>query len=351
VRAEDVKSEIRDASQIKYKLEAKDLDIKELKKLLKLKQEEMSEMQIRKDLLEKKLSDSGKDSEMMIEKLNRKLEDAQILLKRKEKEFEETMDHLQADIESLENERGELKDKMKTMSKKALIEGLTKTVNMSPGGPTSLGPSVPSPVRDSPLLVQQLQDLREAVTSLQGSVARREVQDLSNRLATLAPIKLPTKTTGVKTVEKMDKTKDNKEESADLGDLMDRCNKARQELYSLMASQTVVDITRSKGGASNSGPSIKELNLRKLKEAELRREVESLQTEMLRLLTSRRPGYKAESAFGTFASRDLARMLGNKDLTLFGKLEFGGELKPTDDGIYVLTDKASALEIHNKILY
>ena len=157
VRAEDVKSEIRDASQLKYKLEAKDIDIKELKKLLKLKQEEMSEMQIRKDLLEKKLSDSGKDSEMMIEKLNRKLEDAQILLKRKEKEFEETMDHLQADIESLENERGELKDKMKTMSKKALIEGLTKSVNVSPGGPTSLGPSVPSPVRDSPLLVQQLQ--------------------------------------------------------------------------------------------------------------------------------------------------------------------------------------------------
>ena len=79
------------------------------------------------------------------------------MLKRKEKEFEETMDHLQADIESLENERGELKDKMKAMSKKALIEGLTKSVSLSPGGPTSLGPSVPSPVRDSPLLVQQLQ--------------------------------------------------------------------------------------------------------------------------------------------------------------------------------------------------
>jgi len=93
---------------------------------------------------------------------------------------------------------------------------------------------------------------------------------------------------------------------------MTRCNKARQELYTLMASQTVVDITRSKGGASNSGPSIRELNLRKLKEAELRREVESLQTEMLRLLTSRRPGYKAESAFGTFASRELAKTLDNK---------------------------------------
>lgn len=54
------------------------------------------------------------------------------------------------------------------------------------------------------------------------------------------------------------------------------------------------------------------LLVRKLKEAELRREVESLQTEMLRLLTSRRPGYKAESAFGTFASRELAKTLGNK---------------------------------------
>ena len=40
-----------------------------------------------------------------------------------------------------------------------------------------------------------------------------------------------------------------------------------------------------------------------------------------------------------------------KDLTLFGKLEFGGAMKPTDDGIPVLTDRVGALEIHNKILY
>lgn len=56
----------------------------------------------------------------------RKLDDAQQLLKRKEKEFEETMDHLQADIDSLETERGELKEKLKNYSKKALIEGISK---------------------------------------------------------------------------------------------------------------------------------------------------------------------------------------------------------------------------------
>ena len=106
-----------------------------------------------------------------------------------------------------------------------------------------------------------MQDMREAVTSLQSTVAKREVQDLSNRLAALAPIKLPAKSSLVNTAEKMDKSKD-KEEPADIGDLMTRCNKARQELYTLMASQTVVDITRSKGGASNSGPSIRELNMR-----------------------------------------------------------------------------------------
>jgi dynactin 1 len=47
LRAEEVKAEIRDASQLKYKLEAKDIDMKELRKLLKVKQEEVSEMQVR----------------------------------------------------------------------------------------------------------------------------------------------------------------------------------------------------------------------------------------------------------------------------------------------------------------
>lgn len=48
------------------------------------------------------------------------------------REFEETMDHLQADIDSLESERGELKEKVKIMSKKAFFEGLSKS-----GGLTS----------------------------------------------------------------------------------------------------------------------------------------------------------------------------------------------------------------------
>jgi len=346
VRAEEVKNEIKDATQLKYKLEAKDIDIKDLKKLLKIKQEELSEMQVRKDLLEKKLSDSSKDSELMIEKLQRKLDDANNLLKRKEKEFEETMDHLQADIEGLMSERSELKDRMKAMSKKALIEGLTKSASLSSPGPTSLGPSVPSPVRDSPLLVQQLQDMRQAVASLQSTVARVEAQEYRDRIAKLLPIKLPNKASGIET-EKCDRSK---EAGADLGQLIARCNKARTELYTLLATQPVVDITRTKGGVSNSGASMKELNLRKIKEAQLRREVESLQLEVLKFQTGRSPGFKADTSFGTFASRDFARSFNKKDWSLFGKIDLSGSAKATEAGIPVLTDKKGAFDIHNQIL-
>lgn len=60
--------------------------------------------------------------------LQRKLDEAQQHMKRKEKEFEETMDHLQADIDSLESERGELKDKIKNYSKKIFIEGAKSSI-------------------------------------------------------------------------------------------------------------------------------------------------------------------------------------------------------------------------------
>ena len=101
---------------------------------------------------------------------------------------------------------------------------------------------------------------------------------------------------------------------------------------------------------------------------------------MLKLMTAKKPGYKAESSFGTFASRDLAKMLNNKvsrkyvfqenfnisplcssrflyikfqfsqDLTLFGKVDMSGNIKPTDEGIPILTSRQGALEIHNKIV-
>merc|ERR1712045_269498 len=146
LRADIFKNEIREAESMKYKLENKDLDIKEVKKVLKNKTEEMPEMQVRKDKAEKRLQDANREAELMREKLQRKLDDAQETLKRKE--YEDTLEHLQKDMDSLESERGELKNRLKETTMKALLEGmargspsLTSSPAHSSGSYPSMGPS------------------------------------------------------------------------------------------------------------------------------------------------------------------------------------------------------------------
>ncbi|XP_045782083.1 dynactin subunit 1 isoform X2 [Maniola jurtina] len=125
VRAQLVKKQLEETKTLTIRLENKEADIKELRKLLKAKQEELSEMQIRRELGEKKLSATVRDSELRSQTLQRRLDDALNQLKRKEKEFEETMDHLQQDIDSLESERGALRDKLKLYAKRGTHHAMT----------------------------------------------------------------------------------------------------------------------------------------------------------------------------------------------------------------------------------
>ena len=166
-------------------------------------------MQIRKDKAEKKLLDSTRDSELVREKLQRKLDDAMAMLKRKEKEFDETLNHFQADIDNLESEKGDLKNKLKDITKKTLIQGITaqaaasaavKGLNspssaerqpLSSLQPMSLGPSVPMPVKDSPMLLQRLQEMQLALVTLRESSYRAQGEDMRQRMAKLKPLQLP----------------------------------------------------------------------------------------------------------------------------------------------------------------
>ena len=165
--------------------------------------------QIRKDKAEKKLLDSTRDSELVREKLQRKLDDAMGMLKRKEKEFDETLNHFQADIDNLESERGDLKNKLKDITKKTLIQGITQQAATaaavkgltSPSSsssqplaslqPMSLGPSVPMPVKDSPMLLQRLQEMQLALVTLKESSNRAQGEDMRQRMAKLKPLRLP----------------------------------------------------------------------------------------------------------------------------------------------------------------
>ncbi|XP_041989134.1 dynactin subunit 1 isoform X3 [Aricia agestis] len=125
VRAQHVKKQLEETKTLTIRLENKEADIKELRKALKAKQEEVSEMQIRRELGERKLSAAARDAELRAEQLQRRLDDAHNQLKRKEKEFEETMDHLQQDIDSLESERGALRDKLKLYAKRGAHHAVT----------------------------------------------------------------------------------------------------------------------------------------------------------------------------------------------------------------------------------
>ncbi|KAL4714754.1 hypothetical protein ACJJTC_002613 [Scirpophaga incertulas] len=133
IRAQLVKKQLDETKTLAIRLENKEADIKELKKTLKAKQEELSEMQIRRELGERKLTAAARDSELRAEQLQRRLDDAQNQLKRKEKEFEETMDHLQQDIDSLETERGALRDKLKLYAKRGGSHHEETPVKVVPG--------------------------------------------------------------------------------------------------------------------------------------------------------------------------------------------------------------------------
>ncbi|XP_078393705.1 dynactin subunit 1a, partial [Cetorhinus maximus] len=123
LRAAALRAEITDAEGLGLKLEDRETVIKELKKSLKIKGEELSEASVRLSLLEKKLDCSSKEADDRVEKIQVKLLETQATLRKKEKEFDETMDALQADIDQLESEKLELKQRLSSQSKRT-IEGL-----------------------------------------------------------------------------------------------------------------------------------------------------------------------------------------------------------------------------------
>lgn len=171
LRAQAARQQARDLEAVRSSLEARENDIIALKKALKIKSEECSEMHVRKDMAEKKLEVLTRDSDERVDKVQRQLDETKMRLRKKEKEFEETMDHLQADIDALETERGELKDKLKMISKKTLYKGLSETVGL----PAST--SWP-----------QLQDIKVALRHVHNERAKLESRRMSQLLASLPPL-------------------------------------------------------------------------------------------------------------------------------------------------------------------
>uniref|UniRef100_A0A8C7E3Z6 Dynactin subunit 1 n=1 Tax=Naja naja TaxID=35670 RepID=A0A8C7E3Z6_NAJNA len=297
LRAAALRAEITDAEGLGLKLEDRETVIKELKKSLKIKGEELSEANVRLSLLEKKLDSASKDADERVEKIQSKLSDTQALLKKKEKEFEETMDALQADIDQLESEKLELKQRLSNQSKRT-IEGLrgappsaiASVMSSIAGGqsPVMAGGSGPIQVKDSPLLLQQIEAMQLSIKHLKNENNRMKGAQMRKELASLPPLHVP----------KLSLPKDRQGEEVVSSSLYRKTSRLLETLYQMSANAQVVDITRRKAVGSPAAQLLEQTTrLASLSEA-----IEKLKDEVRKETILQRPGASIPTDFGTFPS-------------------------------------------------
>uniref|UniRef100_A0A8D0G0M1 Dynactin subunit 1 n=1 Tax=Strix occidentalis caurina TaxID=311401 RepID=A0A8D0G0M1_STROC len=256
LRAAALRAEITDAEGLGLKLEDRETVIKELKKSLKIKGEELSEANVRLSLLEKKLDSASKDADDRVEKIQTKLDETQTLLKKKEKEFEETMDALQADIDQLESEKVELKQRLNNQSKRTIeglrgapASGVASIVSGIAGeeqqrgvgaGQVPGGGSGPVQVKDSPLLLQQIDALQLSIKHLKNENNRLKGAQMKVELASLSPLHVP----------KVSLPKNRQGEGLATQTLYRKTSQLLETLYQMSANAKVVDMKQTKSGRS-----------------------------------------------------------------------------------------------------
>ncbi|XP_033149470.1 dynactin subunit 1 [Drosophila busckii] len=197
-RAQLIKKQLEQKNVLAATLENREADIKQLKLAAKMKLNELSEMQIRKDLAEKKLSVLQNEYQHAVDKWKQMYDDTNQKLQQKEKEFEETMDHLQSDIDALETEKSDLRDKLKlnsSVSGKSQLSdshSVASAHNLSTGTTAgSANVSYAAPAGTVPLVAEELQLLKCAFNNERNERLRLQAQDMRAKLQQFEPIHVP----------------------------------------------------------------------------------------------------------------------------------------------------------------
>uniref|UniRef100_A0A673X2M0 Dynactin subunit 1 n=1 Tax=Salmo trutta TaxID=8032 RepID=A0A673X2M0_SALTR len=299
-RAAALRAEITDAEGLGVKLEDRDTVIKELKKSLKIKGEEMSEAHVRLSLLEKKLDTSTKDADERVEKIQTKLDETLALLKKKEKEFEETMDALQADIDQLEAEKAELKQRLSSQSKSTIeglrappASGIASIVTGSAGAalaPGAGGLSGTMQVVDSPLLRQQVEAQRLGIKHLKNENNRLKAEKMRAQLASLPPLHVPKLH-----LREATSSSSPPAEGPLQGALYRKTEQLLGTLLKMTATVKVVDITGKTPVSASAQLLDQTARLQSLSDA-----LDKLKGEVAEHVVSQQPGAKVSSDFATF---------------------------------------------------
>ncbi|GAB1860176.1 Dynactin subunit 1 [Camponotus japonicus] len=284
-RAHAVRKESEETKILSRKLEARDSDIREARLALREKQEELSEMTLRKELAEKRFATQQHEHEMNVEKLKRKLEEAQNQLKRKEKEFEETMDHLQTDIDSLETEKGQLKEKLKSIGK--------KTISVS-GADSMTGNTSITSALDNKYYVQEIHALKEALNNEHQQKKKILCDVLRQKLDSLEPLPSPTNLKSL---------------NSTIQELRQKTTSLVKDVEKTLVYPTVPDLRRK----------VPEMSYHYLLERrrsimQLKARADELTAQVRREAIKRTPGGRAEANFAVYPNREMAAAMQERKL-------------------------------------
>eukprot|EP00076_Gallus_gallus_P031289 XP_015156796.1 dynactin subunit 1 isoform X7 [Gallus gallus] len=324
LRAAALRAEITDAEGLGLKLEDRETVIKELKKSLKIKGEELSEANVRLSLLEKKLDSASKDADDRVEKIQTKLDETQTLLKKKEKEFEETMDALQADIDQLESEKVELKQRLNNQSKRTIeglrgapASGVASIVSGIAGeeqqrgvgaGQAAGGSAGPVQVKDSPLLLQQIEALQLSIRHLKNENNRLKGAQMKLELAGLKPLQ----------VAKVSLPQSKQGEGPATLTLYRKSTQLLETLYQMSTNAKVVDTKQTKSGRSAAARLLEQT----ARLWAMKGSIEALRDEAMREMVQQQPGAGVPTSFGVFPSSSFLKAQREKQhgLTRFGRV-------------------------------
>ncbi|CAH8585728.1 unnamed protein product [Schistosoma margrebowiei] len=344
------------------KLESRGEELRELQKALKARGDELSEMSVRVSLAEKKLETAGKSNEEKISRLEQRLEQSEAQQKRNEKEYEQTLDALQADIESLEQEKADLKEKLKTLSKKALFEGIIKspllpsttqsktqpstttTSAPAPDRQTSVECASPSPgparlaaYRDASLMAMEIEALREAIRRLSSEVSKLRGEKMLEQLKSLGSLQKPSRRQEPVIVDDDTSDKENKssspiqEHKSVLPQIVHDANVLRKEIFSVLANPQVVRLPKllskqvsempNSGSGDDGSTSIIQpvtvvqpsatiqFNRQTVKLVKLKNELEKLQQRAFDAIKTEIPNTLIQADFTSFPSVKMKKLL------------------------------------------
>ncbi|KAG7190005.1 hypothetical protein KM043_006162 [Ampulex compressa] len=296
IRAKAALKESEETKVLSRKLEARENDMREIKLNLRKKQEELQEMALRKDIAEKRLASQQHDHELNVEKLKRKLEEAQNHLKRKQKEFDETMDHYQRDIESLENDKGQLKERLKSFGKKSATS--VSGTESAPGIVPSLNTSGMQST-DTKALIEEISFLRQAL--------RNEHRERNKLLFDMQKKKLD----GLKPISPVANTN---ETDLKLKELNTKISTLGKDIDKFLTSPTVPDLRRKRANQTeaperafeNCRMAICQVVQRHHAMRTLNERLDKLTNEAWEETIKRTPGARAEAGFAIFPNREMA---------------------------------------------